>query len=247
MSFDRAAATNPRTALSAPRGAIRLRVAPVAAVAIAALVAIALVFGTGVAGASTAGASMAGASTGAASAGRTSYNLTARYTVTANLDWANAKIAVDTTIDLQNTSGDPVTRLALNTVAAALGAIHVTATAVGGHSVTPTITGQTIFVPLSPTLAAGAVTRVRVAYRATLRRDGADMDWMFDVRNGIVDLYRFIPWLSRQLPLGGTDGDPFVTPVSPYVKVTITADRAMTYATSGRHSTTGSARTRIPT
>lgn len=166
---------------------------------------------------------------------RTSYDLVARYTVAAELDWHHATLALDTTIELDNTSGGPVSRLELNTLAVALGSIELGSVAVDGRPVSVTMGEQTIRVPLVPALAAGATSTVEVSYQASLRRSTRGLGWLFTESKGIVNLYRFIPWLSRELSLrSGAEGDPFVTPVSPSVRVTLTSDRPLTYATSGR-------------
>jgi hypothetical protein len=60
----------------------------------------------------------------------------------------------------------------------------------------------------------------------------------------VAQLYRFIPWISRRIAFGsGNHGEPFVTPVSPRVEVTLSADRKLNWATSGRRAQTVDART----
>jgi hypothetical protein len=50
----------------------------------------------------------------------------------------------------------------------------------------------------------------------------------------VLSLYRWIPWVSRRLPFGRDNiGDPFVTPVSPQVRVTFRADRDLEMAATG--------------
>jgi hypothetical protein len=56
---------------------------------------------------------------------------------------------------------------------------------------------------------------------------------MFTKANGIVDAYRWIPWVSRATPFTRPNhGDPFVTPVSPYVRVTVQTDRRLVLAST---------------
>ena len=52
-----------------------------------------------------------------------------------------------------------------------------------------------------------------------------------------VTAYRWIPWLSRAYPFTTpTYGEPFVTKVSPEVRVSITTDKPMQIATSGQQT-----------
>ena len=46
--------------------------------------------------------------------------------------------------------------------------------------------------------------------------------WLFTKANGIVNAYRWLPWVSRATPFDRPNhGDPFVTPTSPHVRVTV--------------------------
>jgi hypothetical protein len=168
------------------------------------------------------------------SVNRTSLNLTATYTVGLRLNFGTRSFRADTTIDIVNTSGGPIDRLELNTIAARLGGMHLTAMTVDGTPVTATIDDQTIIVPLGGVLDAGATTRVRVSYGATLRSTLFGSNWLFTRTNGVLEAYRWIPWVSRRTPFNRPNhGDPFVTPVSPRVRVAITSDRTLVYATPG--------------
>jgi hypothetical protein len=165
---------------------------------------------------------------------RTTYDMTATYDVDATIDWDTRGVKVDTRIDIENTSGGPVGRLMLNTVAPAIGQMRLGKVTVDGQAVTPRVSGQTIIVTLPDTLVEGGTTRVRVRYTGRAGLSTAGHDWMWVKDNDILNLYRFIPWLSRKLPFQRDNhGDPFVTPTSPYVRVRLTADRNLTYATSG--------------
>ncbi len=136
-------------------------------------------------------------------------------------------------------SGGPIDRIELNTVAARLGGLRIGELTVDGRTARPTIRDQTIVVPLGGTLPDGATTTVRVAFSATARRTTAGSDWLFTRANGVIQLYRWLPWISRATPFGRPNqGDPFVTPSSPSVRVRITTDRAMRLATSGRRIST---------
>ena len=170
----------------------------------------------------------------AADAEASSLDLTARYAVDVHLGWKSRAVAVETVITLENPTHDPAPRLVLNTLAAAVGRMQLRSVTVGDRVVEPVVRGQTIILPLSPALSPGGQVTVRVDYRATLNDTGGGYRWMFCRTRGIADLYRFIPWLSREVELRGAEqGDPFVTPVSPFVRVNLTSDRPLTYATSG--------------
>jgi hypothetical protein len=89
-------------------------------------------------------------------------------------------------------------------------------------------------VPLGGVLPAGGSATVRVRYGADLRTSLSGSNWLFAKANGIVDLYRWLPWVSRSTPFTRPNhGDPFVTPSSPFVHVTIVTDRRLVLATSG--------------
>ncbi len=185
------------------------------------------------AGAPTAGAGAPTAGAGAPT-DRTTYDMTATYDVDASLDWDTRAVRVDTAIVIRNTSGGPVGRLMLNTVAPAIGAMRLGRVTVDGIRVTPRVSGQTIIVRLPATLDEGATTQIRVRYSGRVGLSTAGHDWMWAKGNDVINLYRFIPWLSRRVPFQRDNhGDPFVTPTSPEVRVRLTADRRLTYATSG--------------
>ena len=72
----------------------------------------------------------------------------------------------------------------------------------------------------------GATTTVVVRFAARLRSSIAGSNWLFTRANGIVDMHRWIPWISRKRRFDRPNhGDPFVTPVSPRVTVRITDGR----------------------
>ena len=161
--------------------------------------------------------------------------LTARYDVDVHLSWISRTVVVDTAVAVENPTATAVSRLDLNTLAAAVGRMELGAVTVDGRPAVPVIHGQTIIVPLAPALAPGAQATVHLHYRATLRDNGRGYGWMFCRTRGIATLYRFIPWLSREIRLrGAEEGDPFVTPVSPDVRVRLTSDQPLVYATTGR-------------
>jgi hypothetical protein len=135
---------------------------------------------------------------------------------------------------VRNDSGGPIDRVELNTIAARLGGMKLGAVTVAGKAVAATVSDQTIVVPLGGILGAGQSVQVRVRYAATLRSSLTGSSWLFTRANGIVDAHRWIPWVSRKVAFDRPNhGDPFVTPVTPRVRVAITSDRALTFATTG--------------
>jgi hypothetical protein len=174
----------------------------------------------------------------------TSFDLEARYDVDVRLDWDTRWVSVRTTIDLRNTSGGPVDRLQLNTVAAKLGQMRNLRARVDGTPVRPAKVGQTILVPLGRTVSAGGAASVFVGFKARLTTYAGGRGYLFAKLGGVAQLYRFIPWLSRKTPFGSSGhGEQWVTPVSPRVEVTVTADRKLVWATSGKRVQKVDART----
>jgi hypothetical protein len=164
----------------------------------------------------------------------TSINLTAEYDVTVRLNFGTRAFRVDSTMTVANTSGKSIDRLELNTVAARLGGMAITLATVDGKAVHPTVTDQTIHFPLGGVLAAGQTASVRIAYRATLRSTITGSNWLFTRINGVLDAYRWLPWISKPIAFNRPNhGDPFMTPVSPRVRVTIVSERPLRYATTG--------------
>jgi hypothetical protein len=168
------------------------------------------------------------------SVNRSSINLRATYDVSVWLSYASRQLAVDSRMTVRNTSGDSIDRLELNTAAARLGGLGIRSVTVDGHAVTPSIDDQTIIVPLGGVLPAGASTHVRLRTRSWLRTSLSGSSWMYTKANGILSAYRWLPWISRRVPFNRPNhGDPFITPVSPEVRVKVTTDRTMIIAATG--------------
>jgi hypothetical protein len=164
----------------------------------------------------------------------TSMKLTAEYDVKLSLNFGSRAFKTATTIQVRNDSGVPIDRLELNTIAARLGSMKLGAVTSAGKPVAATVHDQTIHVPLGGILPPGQSVEVSVAYSATLRSSLTGSNWLFTRTNGIVDAHRWIPWVSRDVPFDRPNhGDPFVTGVSPRVRVAITSDRALGYASTG--------------
>jgi hypothetical protein len=166
---------------------------------------------------------------------RTSLRLTATYNVSLRLSYGAGRISATSTMTVTNVSGGPIDRLELNTVAARLGRLRIRSVSVDGVAVHPKVSDQTILVPLGGVLPDGATTTVRIGFSATVRRTLAGSNWLFTRANGAIQLYRWLPWISRATRFNRPNhGDPFVTVSSPSVRVRITTDRTMRLATSGR-------------
>jgi hypothetical protein len=164
----------------------------------------------------------------------TSMKLTAEYDVQLSLNFGTRAFNVKTAIDVRNDSGAPIDRLELNTIAARLGSMKLGAVTSEGKPVKATVDDQTLLVPLGGILGPGQSVEVTVAYSATLRSSLTGSNWLFTRTNGIVNAHRWIPWVSRNVPFDRPNhGDPFVTPVSPRVRVAITTDRGMAFASTG--------------
>jgi hypothetical protein len=167
------------------------------------------------------------------SVNRTSMNLRATYVVSLSVRFATRAFHANTVATITNTSGGPIDRIEMNTVAARLGGMRLYKVQVDGRDVPRRFSDQTVIVPLGGILAAGDTVRVRVHYTARLRNSLAGSDWMFTRVNGIIDAYRWIPWISRVTPFSRPNfGDPFVTPVSPHVTVNVRSDRRLVIAST---------------
>jgi hypothetical protein len=164
----------------------------------------------------------------------TTMAVTATYDVKASLNFGTRAFKASTTIQLRNDSGHDIDRLELNTVATRLGGMKLTGVTSAGKAVTATVHDQTIHVPLGGILGTGQSVKVTVAYSATLRSSISGSNWLFTRTNGIADVHRWIPWVSRDVPFDRPNhGDPFVTGTSPQVKVSITTDRKLVIASTG--------------
>ncbi len=167
-------------------------------------------------------------------ADRASVDMSTTYDVKLNLNFGTRAITVETVLAATNTSGGPVDRLELNTIATRLGGMRLTHASVEGADVAVAVDDQTIVVPLGGVLADGATVNARVVYKATLRSTLSGSSWLFTRTNGIANLYRWLPWVSRATPFTRPNhGDPFVTASSPRVTVAVTTDRPLVLAATG--------------
>jgi hypothetical protein len=170
----------------------------------------------------------------AGSVGRSSLALDAVYRARLKLTWVTRAIWVDSTAIVTNTSGAEIDRIELNTIAARLGSIRLRPVTVDGVAVGASVSGQTIIVPLGGVLPIGGTTKIRVRFSARLHDDTAGDHWLFARAGAIASIYRWLPWVSRRVTFERPNhGDPFVTPTSRDVRVTITSDRRLDLATTG--------------
>jgi hypothetical protein len=178
---------------------------------------------------------------------RSSLQLDATYEAYLRIEWGARTIRVDSTATIYNTSGGPIDRLNLNTIAARLGAVKLGPVTVDGVAVPASISDQTIVVPLGGILPEGARTIVRVRYGASVKSSLTGSNWMFTRTNGVLDLYRWLPWVSRGIRFDRPNhGDPFETPVSRAVKVRIGTSIPLVLATTGdRQSISADRKTQV--
>jgi hypothetical protein len=168
------------------------------------------------------------------SVGRSSLFLDATYDSYLRIRWGARKIRVDSTATIRNTSGAPIDRVEFNTIAARLGSIALDPVTVDGIAVGATVSDQTIVVPLGGILPVDGVTKVRIRFVASVRSSLSGSNWLFTRANRILDLYRWLPWVSRRIAFSRPNhGDPFETPSSRSVKVRIVTSRRLVLATSG--------------
>ncbi len=178
---------------------------------------------------------------------RTSPRVVAEYRATLDLAFDTRRIGVDSTATITNMTGGPIDRVELNTIAGPLGGLTLRGAWVDAAPVTAKRTDQTIVVPLGGILPEGKTVVVRVRYDAVLRSSLSGSNWLFTKANGIANLYRWLPWVSRATPFTRPNhGDPFVTASSPFVRVTVRTDRRLVVASSGeRTSISSDGRTQV--
>ena len=178
-----------------------------------------------------------GVASPAAAADGDSLRLRAYYDVDATFNWGNRAVSVHTVADVTNTTSSAISQIVFNLGALRMGHAHVGSVLVNDHAVTPSVSDQTIVVPVSPALAPGAHTPISISYTATLSTSTSGDYAEFAQTGGVMTAYRWIPWLSRPTRFDRPSvGEPWVTPISPSVRVKLTSDRRLTFATSGRRT-----------
>jgi hypothetical protein len=174
-----------------------------------------------------------------------SLGLEATYTVSANLQWANRRLVVNSTATVKNTSSSSVTALTFNLVPAKIGNISLNGVTVGGSAASATIDDMNVIVHLPNSLAPNATVDVTIRYAGRLNSRNPNRRWLFALRHRIVTAYRWIPWLSNRYPFKTPlFGDAFATQIASRVQVSLTSDRAgVIYAAPGTVSVSGNTQT----
>jgi hypothetical protein len=166
---------------------------------------------------------------------RTSLSIDATYDVRVILSYATGALTIDSTMVITNRSGGRIDRLELNAIAARLAALRIDQATVDSRAVSPTIDDQTLRLPLGGILPDGERATVRIRAHARIGTSLAGSSWMMARANGVMQVYRLVPWVSRARPFDRPNhGDPFVTAMSPWVRVAITTDQPLLFATTGR-------------
>jgi hypothetical protein len=173
------------------------------------------------------------------SVNRSSMRMSATYDVQASLAVGARTLRGTVTITARNTAGEGLDMVRLNTTMGPLGGLVLGTVTVDGTAVAASRSGQTITVPFGGVLPDGATVTIVVPFRATLRSTTGGSAWLFTRANGIVDMYRWVPWISRTTAFDRPNfGDPFVTPVSPRVTLRLSTDVRTRVVVNGTRTAT---------
>ena len=165
---------------------------------------------------------------------RSTISMTATYNIDARLAVSARTLRGTVTITARNDSGVDIDTVRLNTTLGPLGRLLLGRVTVDGTAVTATHADQTITVPLGGILHDAATVKLVVPFRATLRSTIGGDAWLLTRANGITDLYRWVPWISRSTAFDRPNfGDPFVTPVSPRVTLRFRTDTLVRVVVNG--------------
>jgi hypothetical protein len=165
---------------------------------------------------------------------RPSLDLSATYDVDVALDYGAGRMTVDSVATVTNSAGEPVHSLTFNAASFRLGNVAIDKVTVDGEGAIWGMDDQSLAVTLPAALKPGVSTAVRIRFSARFLGNGKDKNWLLAKLNGTLHAYRWLPWLSRELRFDRPNvGEPFVTANSSRVRVTFTAERALTYVTSG--------------
>lgn len=181
-----------------------------------------------------------------------SLRLSATYDVDATINYGKGTINVSSLAKVTNTTKQNVDSLTFNAAAFRLGNVTINEVSVNGKGLASknwAVEDQSMGVVLPSPLGQGQSADVRIAYSARFLSNTTDKNWLFTKVRGTLQGYRWIPWLSRELRFNRPNvGEPFVTSVSPRVRVTLTAERELAYVTSGNQvSKSGNSRTFVAT
>jgi hypothetical protein len=176
---------------------------------------------------------------GASAANRSTMDVVATYEARAKLTWSQARLDVWSRARIRNTSGHGIERIDFNLVPARIGNLRNLSVSVDGVHVSAKVTDETVKVPLGRTVPDGDSVTITTTYRATFRPGTTGHDFLFSRQHQIMSGMRWIPWVSRATKFQvESHGDPFVTGVSPRVKVTLDSDVSVRWGTSGRRIAT---------
>lgn len=164
---------------------------------------------------------------------RSTLAMTATYDADVQLEVRTGKLHVTATIVARNDDPEPIDRLELQTLATVLAATTLERVTVDGKAVDATVDGQTILVPFGGFLPTGGQVRVTVAYASTIDNRTDGQHWLFARAGGYVELYRWLPWVSRAIRWPHAVGEAYVTPVSPAVRVRLRTNRAVVVGSTG--------------
>ncbi|MEX2546818.1 MAG: hypothetical protein WD830_03405 [Chloroflexota bacterium] len=163
--------------------------------------------------------------------------LKATYDVKATFGWSNRRVSVDSTAKVTNTSNGSVSVIAFNLATLRTGNARIGNVTANGTAANARVEDQTVLVNLPSPLTVGNQILIRIRYTAVLSSSPNANGYTpgFARANGVMTAYRWIPWLSRTTRFSNTaGGEPWVTPVSPSVRVELTTDQRLIFATSGR-------------
>ena len=174
---------------------------------------------------------------------RGSIRMTATYAVAARLRVASRRLRGRVTITARNDSGAGVDRVRLNTVMGPLGGLALGSVTVDGRQVPASRSGQTITVRLGGVLPAGETAMIVVPFRETLGSTTGGSSWLFTRANGIISMYRWVPWISRTTRFRRPNfGDPFVTPASASASLRLRTDVPLKVVVNGTRTSISSDR-----
>jgi hypothetical protein len=166
-----------------------------------------------------------------------SLRLKATYDVKATLNWGAGTLAVKSTATVTNSTDEAVDALTFNLLPAKIGQLVLHQTLVGGTAASTQTNEHSLVVTLPTPLKPGEKVPVRIDYSSKFKTNSKDKNWLFAKINGVATAYRWIPWLSRAMAYNRPNfGEPFITATSDEVRVRLTSDRKLIYATTGKRS-----------
>src|SRR3954454_1412104 len=105
--------------------------------------------------------------------------LRATYDAAAQVSWQAGTLTVQSTAAVTNTTSQSVQQLTFNLITLRTGAANLSSVSVDGTAVQPSVSDQTINVPLPAALAPGSTTSVAFAYKAKFNTLSGEMGSLF--------------------------------------------------------------------